>query len=69
MNVKFLVPLSNDAVTSAKLADVFKDSVVAFILFTDVNKLAVAEFTFVIDMFTLALLVSNELTLWLFDDV
>jgi len=31
VNVKFLVPLSNDAVTNAKLADVFKDAVVELI--------------------------------------
>ena len=53
VNVKFLVPLSNDAVVKDKLVEV--------------NKLAVAVFILLIEVFTLALFVSKLLTLWLFD--
>ena len=49
VNVKFLVPVSNDAVTNAKLADVNKDEVAVFRLLTDVFNDAVVLFKLLID--------------------
>jgi hypothetical protein len=55
VNVKFLVPVLNDAVIKLKLVEVNKDAVAVFML--------------LIDILTDALLVSKLLTLWLLEEV